>query len=265
MPRISELGTQSVDGKDHLIGYHSYTFNSAESNYPTSEKKMLAVLRSAHYIRSYLDGQKFLLHTDQSALKELLTTKEPKGRTARWIYKLAKTDFKVVHKPGKTIGHADALSRLPQEAENVMCISENTQRRRIVVQPDQKLQILEEYHDSPDFGGHDGRWRTYLKISRRFSWPGLRREVYEYVRSCSKCRFNKAKFKPRADRWCLRSNEEPPMNTVHLDFAELTKRSGSGTRTSAFSVAIDHNTRFAAQHAHSLVLTLTHVVDDRKS
>ena len=49
---------------------------------------MLAVLKAVDYFRTYLDESKFSLHTDHSALKELLTTKEPKGRTARWIREL---------------------------------------------------------------------------------------------------------------------------------------------------------------------------------
>lgn len=100
-----------------------------------------------------------------------------------------------------------------------------------------------------DRNGHDGLWRTYLKISKRFTWPGLRAGVTEYVKSCKICQVLKAKFKPRADRLCLRPNDVPPMDTVHLDFAELSKRSGPGTETRAFSVAIDRNTRFAAARA----------------
>ena len=61
---------------------------------------MLAVLKAIEYFRTYLEGEKFSLHTDHSALKELLTTKEPKDKTARWIHKLAELDFVVVHKPG---------------------------------------------------------------------------------------------------------------------------------------------------------------------
>ena len=250
----SDLGTGAIltqvrDGKEHAIGYHSYTFNKAEKNYSTSEKEMLAVLKAVHYFRSYLDEQKFFLQTDHSALKELLTTKEPKGRTARWIHKLQEMEFTVVHKPGKSIGHADALSRLPQESENIMCITESPESNRIFVEPQSRKNILELYHDSPDSGGHDGIWRTYLKISKRFRWPKLRTDVTNYVKSCEICQRVKAKFRPRPNRLCLRPNDEPPMETVHLDFAELSKKSRRGTQTRAFLVAIDRNTRFAAARA----------------
>ena len=130
---------------------------------------MLAVLKAVHYFRTYLDGQKFFLHTDHSALKELLTSKEPKGRTARWIHKIAELYFVVVHRPGKTIGHADALSRLPQESDHVLHVEEVSRSQKILVPIADRKTILEEYHDSRDSGGHDGIWRTYLKVSKRFT------------------------------------------------------------------------------------------------
>lgn len=140
---------------------------------------MLAVLKGVHYFRTYLDGQKFLLHTDHSALKDLLRTKEPRGSTARWMHKLSEMDFQVLHRPCRSIGHADALCRLPQDADQVLVTIEEAHNGRIVIRPHQKVQILEEYHDSPDSGGHDGIWRTYLKTSKRSWWPNLRKEVTE--------------------------------------------------------------------------------------
>ena len=210
---------------------------------------MLAVLKATEYFRTYLEGQKFSLHTDHSALKELLTTKEPKGRTARWIHKLAELDFVVLHKPGKSIGHADAMSRLPQESEALMLLKTVDSQGKIVVPSNERKVVLSEYHDSADSGGHDGIWRTYMKISKRFTWPNMRREVMEYVKSCPTCQNHKAKFRPRADRLCLRSNDIPPMHTVHVDFAELSKASWRHKETRAFVVAVDRNTRFSAAKA----------------
>ena len=39
--------------------------------------------------------------------------KDPDGLTARWLEKLAAFDYEVQHRPGKNIGHADGLSRIP--------------------------------------------------------------------------------------------------------------------------------------------------------
>lgn len=267
----SDLGTGAVltqrgaNEREHVIGYHSYTFNKAERNYSTYEKEMLAVLKAIDYFRTYLDGRKFSLHTDHSALKELLTTKEPKGRTARWIHRLSELDFEVIHKPGKTIGHADALSRLPQESELVSLLTVTDSHDKVWVPAEDRDRVLELYHDSPDSGGHDGIWRTYMKISKRFHWPKMRAEVTQYVKSCPSCQKNKAKFKQRTDRLCLRSNDDPPMHTVHVDFAELSKASWKNRGTRAFVVAIDRHTRFAAaragkEDAHAVIALLSQKV-----
>ena len=66
------------DSRERVIGYHSDKFTKAEKNYTTYEKEMLAVLKAIEYFRTYLEGEKFSLHTDHSALKELLgRRKEP--------------------------------------------------------------------------------------------------------------------------------------------------------------------------------------------
>lgn len=44
-------------------------------------------------------------------------------------------DFSVVHKPGKTIGHVDALSRLPLEPESALALPEVGSSGKIVVPP----------------------------------------------------------------------------------------------------------------------------------
>ena len=40
--------------------------------------------------------------------------KDPDGLIARWLEKLAAFNYEVRHKSGKSIGHADGLSRIPQ-------------------------------------------------------------------------------------------------------------------------------------------------------
>ena len=78
----------------------------------------------------------------------------------------------------------------------------------------------------------------YLKFRKKFRWLMLRSEATAYVKSCKLCQVNQVKFRPRPDRLSLRSSDEPSMNTVHVDFAELSKRSARGTPTRAFLVTI---------------------------
>lgn len=59
---------------------------------------------------------------------------------------------------------------------------------RIVVPDDEALRqrIVYEYHDAPT-GGHFGREKTYVSLSRDFYWNHQYRWVRKYIRSCEIC------------------------------------------------------------------------------
>ena len=63
------------------------------------------------YFRIYLNGTKFLIVTDHSALKWLMTINDPTGRLARWSLYLQAYDFEIIHRKGKKHSNVDALSR----------------------------------------------------------------------------------------------------------------------------------------------------------
>ena len=48
--------------------------------------------------------------TDRQALRWLWRLEDPSGRLARWVMELSQYNFTVIHRPGATIPHADALS-----------------------------------------------------------------------------------------------------------------------------------------------------------
>ncbi|KAK2701226.1 hypothetical protein QYM36_020102, partial [Artemia franciscana] len=61
----------------------------------------------------YLYGVRFKVETDHQSFKSLLATKEPAGRTVRWVLSLQDFEFEVVYSPGSQNKVPDALSRLP--------------------------------------------------------------------------------------------------------------------------------------------------------
>ncbi|KAF8761559.1 hypothetical protein RHS01_00207 [Rhizoctonia solani] len=59
--------------------------------------------------------------------------------------------------------------------------------------PDSKairLELLEQYHDSP-IAGHQGQARTLELLSRDYYWPGMKAQVNRYVESCENCQRSK--------------------------------------------------------------------------
>jgi hypothetical protein len=53
-----------------------------------------------------------------------------------------------------------------------------------------KTQILSESHDCP-LSGHVGVTKTTELVTRRFFWPGMHKEIKQYVTSCLPCQTNK--------------------------------------------------------------------------
>ena len=58
----------------------------------------------------------FSIITDHVALETVKTADQPRGRRARWLTKLQQYEFTIKHRGGRTIAHADAMSRLPGES-----------------------------------------------------------------------------------------------------------------------------------------------------
>ena len=76
---------QRRDKKPHVIYYASRTLNSAQMNYTTTEKELLAVVFALDKFRSYLIDTFITVFTDHATLRYLLSKKDSKARLIRWI------------------------------------------------------------------------------------------------------------------------------------------------------------------------------------
>ena len=80
---IGAILGQREDGKPFVIYYASKTFNKTQRNYKTIEKELLVVVFALDKFRVYLVGSFFVVFTDHSALKYLLTKQDVKARLDR--------------------------------------------------------------------------------------------------------------------------------------------------------------------------------------
>uniref|UniRef100_A0A2N9IQP0 Reverse transcriptase RNase H-like domain-containing protein n=1 Tax=Fagus sylvatica TaxID=28930 RepID=A0A2N9IQP0_FAGSY len=106
---------QRKDKKPHVIYYASRTLNSAQMNYTTTEKELLAVVFALDKFRSYLMGTSIVVFTDHAALRYLLSKKDAKARLIRWILLLQEFNLQIKDKKGVENVVADHLSRLTFE------------------------------------------------------------------------------------------------------------------------------------------------------
>ena len=91
---------QRIEKNPHVIYYASRILDSAQCNYSTTEKELLAIMFALEKFRSYLLGTKVIVYFDHAALKFLLKKKESKPRLIRWILLLQEFDLEIRDKKG---------------------------------------------------------------------------------------------------------------------------------------------------------------------
>ncbi|KAH8300620.1 hypothetical protein KR059_003819, partial [Drosophila kikkawai] len=254
--------TQEIEGQERVIAYVSRKLDAAELNYSPTEKECLAIVWGIRKLRCYLEGYRFDVITDHLALKWLDQIENPTGRIARWALELQQYQYDVHYRRGKYNVVADALSRQPLEhlqrlvPDERLCkwlkrkladVQDDPQRfpdclngelyRHLGHRPDDqdyipwklcvaaehRARILQECHDAPT-AGHLGTRKTILRISQKFYWPGMFRDVKQYVRQCVLCQKYKAEQKAQAGRMLTRQVDEP-FGIVCTDFVGPLPRS----------------------------------------
>ena len=106
----SVLSQREGDGEKG-IAYASKTFSRTQTRYCKTHRELLAIVTFVKHFHNYLCGQPFTIITDHASLTWHLNFKEPEGMVARWLVTLVTYDFQIVHRPGSSMGNADALSR----------------------------------------------------------------------------------------------------------------------------------------------------------
>ena len=95
---VGALLGQKKDRVFHAIYYASQTLNKAQLNYTTIEKELLAIVSVFDKLRSYLIGNKVIVHIDHSTIKYLMVKKEAKPRLIKWVLLLQEFDVEIKDK-----------------------------------------------------------------------------------------------------------------------------------------------------------------------
>ena len=94
-----------------VIAYASRQLKKHETNYPTHDLELVAVVFALKIWRHYLYGETCQVFTDYKSLKYLFTQKELNLRQRRWLKLIKDYDLIIDYHPGKANVVADALSR----------------------------------------------------------------------------------------------------------------------------------------------------------
>lgn len=106
------IGAVLSNSTDKPVAYASRSLNSAEKNYCTVEKELLAIVWATKHFRPYLFGRKFKILTDHKPLVYLFGMSNPSSRLMKFRIALEEYDFVVEYVKGSSNVTADALSRI---------------------------------------------------------------------------------------------------------------------------------------------------------
>ena len=110
---VGSVLQQVQGGVDRVLGYYSKALNSAQRNYCTTKKELLAIVATFNHWDVYLScvSEPFVLRTDHAALTWLRTMACRDKAMLRWCDAVNKYNFVIQHRSGVKHQNADALSR----------------------------------------------------------------------------------------------------------------------------------------------------------
>jgi hypothetical protein len=110
---------------------------------------------------------------------------------------------------------------MQQKVENYKLEADGTllYKKKIYVPnvQDLKLMILNEMHNVP-YAGHPGYQKTVAAVKSHYIWPGVKREIVEYISRCMECQ--KVKDEHKHPTWLLQPLPIPEWKweVVTMDF-----------------------------------------------
>jgi len=102
-----------IDRKWYPIAFYSKSLSFMEQNYGIHDKEMLAIICMLEEWRHFLEGVTYLVEiwTNHKNLEYFMTAKKLNRRQAHWSLHLARFNFLLHYRPGRTMGKLDVLSR----------------------------------------------------------------------------------------------------------------------------------------------------------
>lgn len=259
---IAGVLTQEFDGREHVIAYFSRKLTMSQRAWKAAEKEGVAAMEAIEKFRPYVEGTRFTLITDSSALSFIMNTKwKPSSKLSRWSMLLQQYDMVVRHRKGSENVVPDALSRAVEAIEALRDDWYSTTYRKVAENPekfvdfkieDKKLYkfvssptesmdyrfewklclpkdlrdgVLKQEHDETL---HPGFEKTVKKIKLRYYWPKMARETKRYIQGCRVCKQCKPSTLPTAPEMGQQRLANKPFQIMALDFIQSLPRSKTG-------------------------------------
>ncbi|XP_046355735.2 uncharacterized protein LOC124134739 [Haliotis rufescens] len=241
---------QEQGGQRRVIAYASRGLNKAEKNYSAHRLKFLALKWAiTEKFNDYLYGTKLRVYTDINPLTYILTSAKLDATGHQWLAALAAYDFDITYRPGINNADVDALLKissnlhLQQGIIDRELIINGQAIQQLVIPTDYIQDALEGLHNNV---GHPGRDRTLALLRDRFFWPGMSKDVDDWIKNCRRCICRKTPTNQRAP--LIRIETTQPLELVSMDFLDLEPCKGGKHNV---LVVTDHFTRYAQEYVTS--------------
>ena len=110
------LYQKDTDGYLQPVEFKSKGFADSQKRLAAHDREGLALLYALKSFRHFLLGREFQVQTDNSALSQILTSRDMSDLYSRWYWKIAEfPGMQLSHRAGRKLYCADALSRRREE------------------------------------------------------------------------------------------------------------------------------------------------------
>ena len=273
---IGAVLTQDHGRGQQPIAYFSRKLNEAQQKYEVQERELLAVKEAVTEWRSYLEGQKFTIKTNNRNLLTITTNSVQRNdKVIRWLQFLANFNYVVEHVKGSE-NRADILTRRSDYVLNTLqfpvteqqffdavklayqvnpvdtkytCTPDGlwiNERGRIVIPDNKELRrfLIHEAH-STRYSGHFSDKKTIKKLATQFYWPGMYDDVSRYIRRCWECQRHKTGEEARQGELQPLPIPKRPWMDVAMDFVTHLPISQGAQQHDAILVVVDRLTKMA--------------------
>ncbi|GKE80952.1 putative reverse transcriptase domain-containing protein, partial [Tanacetum coccineum] len=170
-------------------GPDDFVLKKHEKNYTTHDLELGAVVFALKIWIHYLYGMKSVIYTDHKSLQYIFEQKDLNIRQRRWIELLSDYECEIKYHLGKANVVADALSR----------------KERL----------------KPRYSIHPGADKMYHDLRDLYWWPGMKKDIAEYVSKCLTC--SKIKAEHQKPSGLLQQPEIPEWKWEKITMDLVTK------------------------------------------
>ncbi|CAJ1063311.1 gag-pol fusion [Xyrichtys novacula] len=110
---------------------------------------------------------------------------------------------------------------------------------KVVTSPQEAHDIFKAFHAS-QHGGHCGMEKTLEPISRRYYWPGMEKDIQQWIKECPECQARRSTLKVKTAYIPIEATE--PLELVGMDLVGKLTKTKNGNQY--ICVMIDYFTKW---------------------